>query len=147
MHGVQPGDILRLNRASNIGSRDFTLKAAAASPKQKSPTASTILTFDPVTGNSPTQSHVMPAATSDATPHFVHNQLKGRTSYLDERLFVCRAVVLGVEAEPMRTKEKTKRRQRKIKTAKSKHKFTVLKIKEVGVRSLEEVEGEGMVVD
>jgi large subunit ribosomal protein L21 len=28
MHGVQPGDVLRLNRASVLGSRDFTLRGA-----------------------------------------------------------------------------------------------------------------------
>lgn len=27
MHGVQPGDVLRLNRVSILGSRDYTLKA------------------------------------------------------------------------------------------------------------------------
>lgn len=89
MPGVVPGDILRLNRATSLGSRDYTLKGAP---------------------------------------------------YVDERLFECRAVVMGAEAEPMRSKTKTKRRNRKIKTVKSKHKFTLLKISEVRVRSLEEVE-------
>ena len=63
--------------------------------------------------------------------------------YLDERLFECRATVVGMEAEPMRFLEKTKRRNRKVKTVKSKHRFTVLKVKELRVRSVEEVEGEG----
>ena len=48
---------------------------------------------------------------------------------------------MGVESEPMRMKEKTKRRQRKVKTVKSKHRYTILKVKEVRVRDLEEIEG------
>lgn len=89
MHGVKPGDVLRLNRASNLGSRDYTLKGAP---------------------------------------------------YLDERLFECRATVVGVESEPMRVKEKTKRRQRRIKRVKSKLRYTVLRVSEVRVRGLEELE-------
>ncbi|KAI9778495.1 MAG: hypothetical protein M1839_008025 [Geoglossum umbratile] len=89
MAGVVPGDILRLNRASNIGSRDFTLRGAP---------------------------------------------------YIDERFFECRARVMGVEAEPMRIKEKTKRRQRRVKTVRSKHRYTVLKISELKVNSPESVE-------
>jgi len=90
MHGVKPGDVLRLNRASNLGSRDYTLKGAP---------------------------------------------------YLDERLFECRATVVGVESEPMRIKEKTKRRQRRIKRVKSKMRFTVLRVSEVRVKGLEELGG------
>ncbi|KAF7868483.1 hypothetical protein EAF04_005014 [Stromatinia cepivora] len=90
MPGVVPGDVLRLNTASSIGSRDYTLKG---------------------------------------------------TPYLDERIFECRARVMGTEAEPMRIKEKTKRRNRKIKTVKSKHKYTILRIAELRVKSVEEIEG------
>ncbi|MCJ1394389.1 hypothetical protein MMC18_007267 [Xylographa bjoerkii] len=90
MPKVKAGDVLRLNRASSIGSRDYTMRGAP---------------------------------------------------YLDERLFECRATVVGVEAEPMRFLEKTKRRNRKVKTVKSKHRFTVLKVKELKIRSVEEVEG------
>lgn len=61
--------------------------------------------------------------------------------YLDENLFECRVTVVGVEAEPMRYLEKTKRRNRKVKTVKSKHRFTVLKVKELKLKTLEEVEG------
>jgi large subunit ribosomal protein L21 len=89
MPGVVPGDILRLNRASSLGSRDYTLKGAP---------------------------------------------------YVDERIFECRARVMGTEAEPMRIKQKTKRRNRKIKTVKSKHKYTILRIAELRVKSLEEIE-------
>lgn len=88
MPGVMPGDILRLNRASIIGSRDYTLKGAP---------------------------------------------------YLDERLFECRARVMGVESEPMRIEEKTKRRQRRVKTVKNKLKYTVLKLAELKIKTLEEV--------
>lgn len=73
-------------------------------------------------------------------PHFIPHIAKGKYSYLDERLFVCRATVMGVESEPLRIKEKTKRRQRKVKKVKSKHRFTILKIKEVRVRGVEEIE-------
>ncbi|MCJ1320931.1 hypothetical protein MMC15_006272 [Xylographa vitiligo] len=94
MPKVKAGDVLRLNRASSIGSRDYTMRGAP---------------------------------------------------YLDERLFECRATVVGVEAEPMRFLEKTKRRNRKVKTVKSKHRFTVLKVKELRVKSVEEVEGADVV--
>ena len=90
MPRVLPGDVLRLTRASSIGSRDYTLKGAP---------------------------------------------------WVDERLFECRATVLGVESEPMRFIEKTKQRQRRVKTVKSKHRFTLLKVKEVVVKGVEEVGG------
>ena len=62
--------------------------------------------------------------------------------YLDDSLFECRAVVVGTESEPMRFLEKTKRRQRHVKTVKSKHRFTILTVKELRIKSLEEIEGE-----
>jgi large subunit ribosomal protein L21 len=89
MPGVIPGDILRLNRAANLGSRDYTLKG---------------------------------------------------TPYLDERLFECRARVIGVESEPMRIKEKKKRRNRRINTVKSKQRFTILKISELKINSIEQLD-------
>ena len=104
MSGVNPGDILRLNRASLIGSRDYTLKAGTTR-----------------------------AETYDGKP-------SKSTQYLDERLFECRACVMGVESGPMFTKEKTKRRNRKVKTVHSKHRYTVLKIMEVKLKSLEELQ-------
>lgn len=143
MPGVGPGDVLRLNRAINLGSREYTLKAPAPSPKLKSPTASTVSVLDPTTGSLASHSRVMPTGPLGSSPtvvyapHYIPNIAKGRHSYLDEGLFVCRAVVMGVESEPMRTKEKTKRRQRHVKTVKSKHRFTVLKIKELRVESSE----------
>jgi large subunit ribosomal protein L21 len=106
MHGVEPGDIIRLNRASLLGSRDYTLKAGTTHTE----------TYD---GSS-----------------------KDQLQYLDERLFECRARVLGVDTGPMVKKEKTKRRNRKVKTAKSKHKYTVLKIMEIKVNDLEELKAE-----
>ncbi|GJC87068.1 aconitate hydratase [Colletotrichum tofieldiae] len=89
MPGVVPGDVLRLNRASVIGSRDYTLKGAP---------------------------------------------------FIDERVFECRAVVTGTESEPMRLKTKTKRRQRRVKTVKSKHRFTTLTISELKINGPEEIE-------
>lgn len=88
MPNVEPGDVIRLNRASILGSRDFTLRG---------------------------------------------------TPYIDERMFECRARVVGVEAEPMRIKEKTKRRQRHVRRIRSKHKYTILKIMEVKVKELGEL--------
>lgn len=56
--------------------------------------------------------------------------LKGNP-YIDENLFQCRATVVEETSEPLRKKEKTKRRQRRIKTVKSKHPYTVLRISEL----------------
>ena len=159
MHGVEPGDVLRLNRAINIGSREYTLKAAAAPPKLKSPTTDTRTIVDPTTGTLASQSRVMPTPSLESganaiaaqrgtvlAQHFIPHLERGKHSYLDERLFVCRAVVMGVESEPLRIKEKTKRRQRKVKRVKSKHRFTLLRIREVKVRDVEEV-GNGNELD
>ncbi len=84
---------------------------------------------------------VMGVESTSVAPHFVPHIAKGKVSYIDERLFVCRAVVMGVESEPLRVKEKTKRRQRKIKKVKSKHRYTILRIKELRVRGVEEIDG------
>ncbi|PGH18163.1 hypothetical protein AJ80_04550 [Polytolypa hystricis UAMH7299] len=92
MADVYPGDILRFNRASNVGSRDFTLKGAP---------------------------------------------------YVDERLFECRLRVLGTESEPLRIKEKTKRRQRHVQKIKSKHKYTILRVMDVKVKGVDELVKEG----
>ncbi|GME22236.1 putative aconitate hydratase protein [Neofusicoccum parvum] len=105
MPDVKPGDVLRLNCATILGSRDFTLRAPA-----------------PVKGTRERPGTIM--------------------QYLDDRLFVCRATVVGTESEPMRVKEKTKRRNRHIKHVKSKHRYTVLKISELEVKTPEEVEAE-----
>jgi len=95
MANVQPGDVIRLNRASVIGSRDFTLKGKP---------------------------------------------------YIDERMFECRARVVGVDSEPMRYKEKTKRRQRHVRTIKSKERYTMLRIMDLRVKTKEELVQEGAVV-
>lgn len=100
MPNVKPGDVLRLNRATHIGSRDYTLKAPEA---QK--------------------------GTADAIK---------KVFYLDDELFVCRATVVGIESEPLRIEEKTKRRQRHVKHVKSKHRYTVITISDLEVKSLEE---------
>ena len=89
MPGVVPGDVLRLNRASILGSRDYTMKGA---------------------------------------PH------------IDERVFECRATVLGTESEPMRIKVKTKRRQRRKRQAKSKHRYTILRVSELNIKNAEDVD-------
>ena len=59
---------------------------------------------------------------------------------------MCRAVVVGVEGEPMRVVEKTKRRQRRVKRVRCKMRFTVLRVREVrvlGGEGEEELMGEG----
>lgn len=101
MPGVQPGDVLRLNRASVLGSRDLTLLPDEAGER---------------------------------------NLRNGEVAYVDERLYECRAVVVGVDSEPMRTKEKTKRRNRKVKTVRSKHRYTVLRVSELRIKAPEELE-------
>jgi len=106
MKGVQTGDILRLNRASIIGSRDYTLKA----------------------GTNSTESY--------------DRKRTGEPNYLDERLFECRVRVMGLESGPMMLKEKTKRRNRRVKTVRSKHRHTVLRVMEVRVKSLDELKRE-----
>jgi large subunit ribosomal protein L21 len=63
--------------------------------------------------------------------------------YVDERLFECRVRVLGVDAEPLRIKEKTKRRQRHVQHIKSKHKYTLLRVMDVKVKTVEELLEEG----
>ncbi|KAA8645915.1 hypothetical protein EYZ11_003603 [Aspergillus tanneri] len=95
MPKVKPGDVVRLNRASVLGSREFTMRGAP---------------------------------------------------YLDERLFECRVRVMGTEAEPLRIKEKTKRRQRHVRKVMSKHRYTILKVMDVKVKTTEELLSEGAVV-
>lgn len=102
MPHVKPGDVLRLNRATHIGSRDYTLKAPEV-----------------VRGNADRGKQVF---------------------YLDDRMFTVRARVVGIETEPLRVEEKTKRRQRHTKHVMSKMRFTVLKISEMDIKSLEQYE-------
>lgn len=92
MPNVEPGDVLRLNRVSALGSREFTLKG---------------------------------------------------TPYIDERLFECRVRVMGCDGEPMRIIEKTKRRQRHVKHVKSKGRFTLIRVMEVRLKSVDEILAEG----
>lgn len=51
--------------------------------------------------------------------------------------------MLGTESEPMRIKEKTKRRQRHVRKVKSKHRYTILRVMEVKVKGVEELVDEG----
>ncbi|KAK3167165.1 hypothetical protein OEA41_010291 [Lepraria neglecta] len=77
-----PGTVLRLNRASMLGSRDYTYRG------------------DP---------------------------------WVDESRFLLRVVVVGVEGEPLRVVEKTKRRNRRVRRVKTKGRFTVLRVSELRV--------------
>lgn len=53
---------------------------------------------------------------------------------MDERFYVCRVRVMGVEGEPMRIIKKTKRRQRYVQTVKRKMRYTVIRCLEVEVK-------------
>ncbi|KAK5099798.1 hypothetical protein LTS08_005513 [Lithohypha guttulata] len=114
MHGVSIGDVLRFNRATIIGSRDFTLKAGNSSPQHTSP---------PHVRGEP----------------FTNKRRTGEPNYIDERLFECRMRVMGLDSTPMMTMEKKKRRIRRTKTVTSKHKYTVLKVMEVRLKGLDEL--------
>lgn len=114
MHGVSVGDVLRFNRATIIGSRDFTLKAGNSSPQHTSP---------PHVRGEP----------------FTNKRRTGEPNYIDERLFECRMRVMGLDSTPMMTMEKKKRRIRRTKTVTSKHKYTVLKVMEVRLKGLDEL--------
>ncbi|KAF2096931.1 hypothetical protein NA57DRAFT_20868, partial [Rhizodiscina lignyota] len=102
MPDVNPGDVLRLDCASIIGSRDFTLKAGSAVRLEE--------------------------------------KRKKKLAYLDDRLFVCRAIIMSVETEPLRIIEKKKQRNRHMRHIKSKHRYTCLRISEIRLKSLEELE-------
>lgn len=58
--------------------------------------------------------------------------LKGNP-YINPEIFSCKATVIEETAEPMRIKEKTKRRNRHVKKVRSKHSYTVVRIKELEV--------------
>lgn len=71
---------------------------------------------------------------------------------MDEGLFVLRAVVVGVEGEPLRVVRKTRRRNRRVRTEKAKMRYTVLRVCElrvlgVGGRDEESVGGEEKAVE
>lgn len=143
MHGVEPGDVLRLDKAINLGSRDFTLKAPSPPAKSRAPGSIPLDQRIPngslgSSGSAHTNEGGLAEADAQA-PHFIPHIAKGKHAYLDERLFTCRAIVLGVESEPMRIKEKTKRRQRHVRQVRSKHRYTILKIKELCVNELEDI--------
>ena len=77
-----PGTILRLTKASVLGSRDYTYRGKP---------------------------------------------------WVDAGSFVCRVRVVGVEGEELRIKEKTKRRQRRVKRVGSKMRMTVVRVVELRV--------------
>ena len=52
---------------------------------------------------------------------------------VDETRFLCRAVVIGVEGEPLRRPEKTVRRNRRVRVKKNKMHFTVLRITDLDI--------------
>ena len=125
MKGVNPGDVLRFNRATILGSRDYTLKAGLLTSQHSSPP------------------HVKGEA-------YINKRRSGEPSYIDERLFECRMRVMGLDSGPMLIKEKKKRRNRRTRKVTSKHKYTVLKVMEVRVKSLDEIlsiEGDQVVLE
>lgn len=149
MHGVAPGDILRLNRATILGSREWTLQGGTIAG---TPTPGFLKTHDTKDATPEHSRLVAPAEeNADATESTSVTQgvldsspgtgatgavrRKGPSAYVDERLYTIRAVVMGTESEPLRIKEKKKQRTRRTKTVKSKHRFTILRIKELEVKS------------
>lgn len=58
--------------------------------------------------------------------------------------------VMSLDSGPMMIKEKKKRRNRRTRKVTSKHKYTVLKVMEINVKSLEELtsmEGQQIVLE
>ena len=125
MPGVVPGDVLRLNRASILGSRDFTLQGGVG------------VSAAPMEGKE--EEEATDAVVGKAEPINGPQMLK-QPPYIDERLYECRAIVLGADSEPMRIKKKKKRRNRRIKTVKSKHRYTLLRISELRINSIDDLE-------
>lgn len=130
MHGVMPGDVLRLDRLTSIGSRDWTI--VGGHPARK-------LGFTPQAVVGATSELGSAAAASEAAQS-QSSKKRLPPAYLDDRFFICRATVLGTESEPLRTLLKTKRRQRHVQHIKSKHRYTVLRISEITPKSVEEIE-------
>ncbi|KIH94545.1 hypothetical protein SPBR_06136 [Sporothrix brasiliensis 5110] len=112
MPGVQPGDELLLNRVGVVGNRTVTAVAASTSQTVSAGTAEA--------GRDNTSNNSSNGESFDV-PYVPGASVK--------------AVVLGVETEPLRTMVKKKRRTRRKRTVKSKHQFTVLRIQEVSVEA------------
>jgi large subunit ribosomal protein L21 len=126
MPGVLPGDVLRLNRASILGSRDFTLQGGRG--------------INAATRASAEAARAVAELVAGEKEEVNGPKMRTQPPYIDERLYECRATVLGADSEPLRIKEKTKRRNRKVKTVKSKHRYTLLRISELKIKSVEELE-------
>ena len=116
MPDAKPGTVIQLNRASVLGSREFTFRAGG-------------VTAEP--------------AAEDGAETEVRLRKKGEKMWIDSKYFLCRAMVVAIEGEPMRIKLKTKRRQRHVKRVTTKGRFTVLRIMELTVRPDGEARGEG----
>ncbi|ERS99472.1 mitochondrial 54S ribosomal protein YmL49 [Sporothrix schenckii 1099-18] len=112
MPGVQPGDELLLNRVGVVGNRTVTAVAAS--------TSSTVSAGTAEAGRDNNSNNSSNGESFDV-PYVPGASVK--------------AVVLGVETEPLRTMVKKKRRTRRKRTVKSKHQFTVLRIQEVSVEA------------
>lgn len=149
-----PGDVLRLDRASQLGSREYTLRAGVAGSKPSaiqsqapvgtSTTDGDVWNEEPIIGKTddlhPTTTQGVPNPNVSSALKHRRPKAQNRLGYIDPELFVCRATVLGTESEPMRVKEKTKRRQRHVKHVYSKHRYTILRVSEVTVKGLEGIE-------
>ncbi|CAG9939139.1 unnamed protein product [Clonostachys rosea f. rosea IK726] len=93
--------------------------------------------------SNPTASQVRPLALKKSHPAAPPTPIADSGSpHIDERVFECRATVLGVESEPLRIKIKKKRRQRRKRQAKSKHRYTILRVSELNIKNLEEAAAE-----
>lgn len=132
MRDVAPGTMLRFNRASTMGSRDITIRGGGPALVD-----TLSLPGAPISASS---SAVEPSEEIEGASQGEGEAIGRSEPWIDERLYVCRAVVMGVESEPMRFLEKTKRRQRHVKTVKSKGRFTILRIVECRARLPEDGE-------
>ena len=116
-----------------LGSRDYTVRGGLGSQNPSATKTTQTVKKNTDGGGSEGKN----AQTSNNS-----REVRENGKYIPEEWFVCRARVVGVETEPMRVMEKTKRRQRHVKTVRSKMRFTILRIVEVKVKVPGEGEGE-----
>ncbi|MBE7179831.1 MAG: bL21 family ribosomal protein [Terriglobus roseus] len=132
MPDVSPGDTLRLDCAALIGSRDFTLRPGLLAHQAGNGAAE----------GAPINNHAENPSMTKAQAYRLDGKRRVKSAYLDDRLFVCRAVVTAVDSEPMRVVEKKKQRNRHARHVFSKHRYTCVRISELRVKSVDELRAE-----
>ncbi|OAA65443.1 hypothetical protein SPI_02230 [Niveomyces insectorum RCEF 264] len=123
MADVRPGDELRLDRVGVVGSRTVTAvgQKPQPQPQRQSQSGADSLLAPPASAPS------LPPSTQIAAVD--GNQAAAVVAHIPGASV--RAVVLGLETEPLRVLVKKKRRTRRKRTVRSKHQFTVLRIQDV----------------